>query len=175
MEISRLKAIVLYVLNTIPKKYAGKHELFKILYFASQKHLIQYGHAMISDFYAFQYGPVPSKLHNYLNSSNNLIISSLNIDEETGYILSPKEKPDMEELSKSDIQCLNDSINENSCLTFTELTDKSHDLAWSKAWGSFVGKRGGRIDIIDIASAAGADDKTIEYIKEELELENALK
>ena len=31
------------------------------------------------------------------------------------------------------------------------------------------------MDIIDIARAAGADDRTIEYIQEELELEAALR
>ena len=60
MEIERLKAIALYVLNAVPGKCIGKHELFKILYFASQKQLVRYGYPMISDFYAFKYGPVPS-------------------------------------------------------------------------------------------------------------------
>jgi len=175
MEISRLKAIVLYVLNTVPRKCIGKHELFKILYFASQKHLVKYGNALITDFYAFQYGPVPSELSNYLNENNNAIMSAIIADEEARYILSPIEMPDMEELSKADVECLNESIKENSGLEFFELTDKSHSLAWSNAWNNHTGKRGGRMNIIDIAAEAGADEKTIEYIQEELELEAALK
>jgi uncharacterized phage-associated protein len=175
MDIDRLKAIVLYVLNSVPEKCLGKHELFKILYFASQKHLIRYGNAMITDFYAFQYGPVPSKLHNYLNVKDNPITLSLNIDDETGYILSPKENPDMEELSISDVECLNESIKDNGGLGFYKLTEKSHDFAWEKAWNNPIGKRGGKMDIIDIAIAAEADERTIEYIREELELEAALR
>jgi len=172
MEINRLKAIVLYVLNEVPGNYLGKHELFKILYFASQKRLVRYGDAMITDFYAFKYGPVPSELYDLLNGRNNVIRLSVTIDDE---ILSPSEKPDMEELSKADVECLNESIIENSGLTFFILTNKSHDSAWRKAWNNPVGKRGGKMDIIDIAVAAGADEKTIEYIKEELELEAALR
>jgi len=175
MEIDRLKAIVLYVLNEVPGKLLGKHELFKILYFASQKRLVKYGYAMITDFYAFQYGAVPSELFNYLKGGNNAILSSISIDDEAKYIISPKEQPDMEELSKADIECLNESIRENYGLSFYELLNKSHDSAWHKAWHNQVGKRGAIMDIIDIARAAGADDRTIEYIQEELDLEAALR
>ena len=174
MKIERLKAIVLYVLHAAPGKCIGKHELFKILYFASQIRLIRYGDAMISDFYAFKYGPVPSALLNYLNGTNNPIVLSVNFDEESGYILSPRENPDMDELSRVDIECLNESINDNSGLTFQKLTQKSHDAAWEKAWDSRVGNRGGKMDIIDIARAACSDESTIDYIREELALEAVL-
>jgi uncharacterized phage-associated protein len=80
MEIDRLKAIVLYILHNVHGKCISKLELFNILYFASQKHLVKYGYAMITDFYAFQFGPVPFELYNYLKSANNDIVSSVNID-----------------------------------------------------------------------------------------------
>ena len=175
MEVERLKAMVLYVLNTVPGKFLGKYELFKILYFASQKRLVRYGYAMIADFYAFRFGPVPSELCDYLKNGNNAVMSSISVDEEAKYILSPIEEPDMEELSKADIECLKEAINENYGLSFYELSNKSHDLAWHKAWHNHTGKRGKIIDIIDIAKAAGADDKTIEYIREELDLQAALR
>jgi hypothetical protein len=60
-------------------------------------------------------------------------------------------------------------------MSFDDLSNKSHDAAWYKAWNNPKGKRGAKMDIIDIAKAANADDKTIEYIQEELELEAALK
>jgi len=175
MSVERLKAIVLFVLNEVPGKCLGKHELFKILYFASQKHLIRYGDVMIDDFFAFKYGPVPSALFNYLKNGKNAIVSSINIDEEARYILSPVEEPDLDELSLTEIKCLKESINENYGLTFFELSSKSHDIAWSKAWNNPIGKRGTKMNIIDIAKAAGSDEKTIEYIQEELELEAALR
>ena len=184
MTINRLKAIVLYVLNRVDDKCLGKHELFKILYFASQKHLVRYGDAMITDFYAMKYGPVPSALCNYLRRKNNDISLSVKTDKETKYlfcakstryVLIPLAEPDMDELSKVDVECLNEAIVENNGLSFTELTRKSHDSAWSKAWNNPVGRRGARMDIINIAKAAGADEQTIEYIQEELDLEAALR
>ena len=118
---------------------------------------------------------VPSELCDYLKSGNNAITLSIIADEEAKYILSPVEEPDMEELSKADVECLKEAVDENYGLSFYELSNKSHDRAWHKAWHKATGKRGGKMDIIDIAKAAGADDKTIEYIQEELELEEALK
>ena len=175
MSIERLKAIVLYVLNKVDDKCLGKHELFKILYFASQKHLVRYGDAIIDDFYAMEFGPVPSMLSNLLKSKANRCQLSVEADEETKYILRPLSEPDLDELSKLDIECLDDSIIENNGLSFKELTNKSHDYAWQKSWNSPIGKRGEKMDIIDIAKAAGADEQTLEYIREELELEAALR
>ena len=184
MSVERLKAIVLYVLNRVDDKCLGKHELFKILYFASQKHLVRYGDVMISDFYAMEYGPVPSTLCNYLRKTNNDIALSVKSDKETKYlycaqstryVLRPLAEPDMGELSKVDIECLDEAIVENNGLSFKELTRKSHDSAWNSAWNNPVGKRGARMDVIEIARAAGADEQTIEYIQEELDLEAALR
>jgi uncharacterized phage-associated protein len=172
MEADRLKAIVLYVLHSVPGKCIGMYELFKLLYFASQKKLVRYGSVMISDFFALKYGPVPSALYDYLKGSDNAIILSVNVEDN---IISPIENPDMEELSKADIICLDESIKENCRLTFHNLLTKSHDSAWKKAWSNPVGNRGDKIEIIDIARAAHADEDTLEYIKEELELEYALR
>ena len=165
----------MYILNKVDDKCLGKHELFKILYFASQKHLVRYGDAMITDFYAMEFGPVPSSLSNYLKGKDNDITQSVKADKETGYVLSPLIHPDMDELSKVDIECLNEAIFENNGLSFKELTRKSHDSAWHKAWNNPTGKRGAKIEIIDIAKAAGADEQTLRYIQEELELEAALR
>ena len=168
----KLRAIVLYVLHHVPGNCIGKHELFKILYFASQKKLKKYGYAMISDFYAFKYGPVPSELYDFLKGGNNAIFASVSIEDN---ILSPIENPDMGELSEADIVCINESISENCGLTFHALLNKSHDYAWEKAWKNRAGNRGGVIDVVDIAISADSDEKTIAFIQEQLELEAALK
>ena len=122
MSVERLKAIVLYVLNKVDDKCLGKHELFKILYFASQKHLVRYGDAMIADFYAMEYGPVPSSLCNSLKKKDNHIALSVQADQETKYVLRPLANPDMGELSKVDIECLDEAIIENNGLSFQELS-----------------------------------------------------
>ena len=171
MDINKLKSIVLYVLNKTPDKTLGKHELFKILYFASQKRLVRYGRAMITDFHALQYGPVPLELYNYLKHSDNSAKLSVIVGKNT---ITTVEKPDVDELSKVDIQCLDESFAENHGLSFNELVSKSHGFAWKKAKFKGFEKNDRNIDIIDIAIEAGAGEKTLEYIYEQIELEKAL-
>ena len=83
MEIERLKAIVLYVLNAVSGKCLGMHELFKILYFTSQKRLVKYGYALITVFPVKRYGTVTSELFDYLKGGSNAILSSINFGKES--------------------------------------------------------------------------------------------
>jgi uncharacterized phage-associated protein len=172
MSISKIKALILFVLNQIPEGI-GKHELFKILYFANQKHLVKWGDAFISDFVAMKYGPVPSSLCDLLNKRSE-VSDIIEFDEETNYILHAKCPPDMDELSQTEVDCLSESIKEYGGLPFGRLTSLSHDRAWEKAWNTSVGKRGAVMDIVEIAKAAGADENTIACIVNELELQEAL-
>jgi uncharacterized phage-associated protein len=172
MSEDKAKAIILFVLNQAPDGI-GKHELFKILYFANQKHLMKYGDAFINDFVAMRYGPVPSFLCHILNTEND-ITSVIEFDQETHYILRTSKSPDMGELSKTEAGCILESIAENKGLSFDDLTRKSHDAAWEKSWNARTGKRGEKIDIVEIAKAAGANEDMLEYISDELELDKIL-
>ena len=71
----------------------------------------------------------------------------------------------MDELSDSDVQCLDDSFEENRLVDTYDLSKKSHDYAWYKA------REGGysnnpSMNTLDIARAGGASDAMLEYIKE---------
>ncbi|MDR3180857.1 MAG: SocA family protein [Prevotellaceae bacterium] len=162
-------AAVLYIV----KKLGGKvdmYKLAKILYFADQKHLVTYGRTIVGDEYApMEFGPVPSTIYDAVKTINNpktkyrLFSEKLTLSSANGYrsILSTAE-PDMDELSQSDITCLDDSITENGRLDFKTLCKKSHKLAWTNA----AEKGLSRLQIEDIAKEAGASDDFIAYIKE---------
>ena len=77
------------------------------------------------------------------------------------YLLSAKELPDMDELSVSDIECLDKSIKENKNLDINTLSNKSHDEAWRE-----VRTAHGKMNNLSIAKAGGANDALLEYIKE---------
>lgn len=173
-ELLKLKAVVLYIVNKC--EAIDYFHLFKILYFADKAHYAKYGRRIIHDTYcAFKNGPVPSKLYDALkivthratgcnNSSLKIIIDALyQADSDYDYVISAKEKPDMDELSRTDVECLNKSINENRSLSFPELSNKSHDEAWQKAWNK---RQNSPLDEITIAKAGGADSSMLEYIKE---------
>ncbi len=61
------------------------------------------------------------------------------------------------------MRCIDESIEENYHLRFSDLTAKSHDTAWQKAVSN------GEIDLLDVAKCGGAGNDMIEYIKESSE------
>jgi uncharacterized phage-associated protein len=162
-------AAVLYVV----KQLGGKvdiYKLAKILYFADQKHLVTYGRTIVGDEYApMEFGPVPSVIYDAVKTINNpktkykLFAQKLILSSVDGYrSISSIVEPDMDELSQSDITCLDGSITENGKLNFKELCKKSHKLAWTNA----AEKGLSRLQIEDIAKEAGASDDFIAYIKD---------
>ena len=73
---------------------------------------------------------------------------------------------DTEELAQSHIECLESSIEENKDLNFSELSQKSHKIAWDNA-------RDDEMNVIDIALEGGANEEMIKYINLNLENQTA--
>lgn len=179
-EQKSLLEAVLYILKRTGG--IGYYQVFKILYFAEKNHLAKWGSSMIPDrFCALENGPVPTFLYDALRGHGrrecpelqNLLKEGVqNGSDDAAYILTARRDPDMNYLSKSEIEELDRSIAENSSLSFAELKDKSHDSAWNKAYYS---KHSGRkyMDPVLMAKAADADKSTIAYLKDSLELQSA--
>jgi uncharacterized phage-associated protein len=154
----------LFVLNKVPS--CDFHKLFKILYFAESKHLAAYGRPITGDQYiAMANGPVPSSIYDILKIARGNHTFSIDRDVAesfeiiNGFYVSAKRQANLDFLSKTDVNYLMASINENALLTFPQLTEKSHDNAWSKANGN------SEINIIDIAATAGANSEMLKYIQ----------
>lgn len=175
-DILKLKAVVLYVIN----KFNGVDilRLFKIIYFANKEHLAKYGRSIVNDdFRALELGPVPSAIYDAIKVSrgskkaeNYKLFSPVYTSIETGdddlsYVISPKENPDMDELSLSDRECLDKSFQENKDKSFFELSLKSHDSAWHAAREN-NNSNNPSMDLIEMAIAGGANEAMVEYIKE---------
>jgi uncharacterized phage-associated protein len=166
--------VIVHTLLYILKNVGGScdfHKIFKILYFADQKHLAKYGSSISQDRYiAMTNGPVPSEAYDIFKALNG-----------EGFLVNMKKSftpyfelldshivrgivdPDLELLSDSEVDMLNESIKENGRLSFNKLTEKSHDSAWHKA------NRDSIIEIQNIAKAGGASRDTIRYINDFLE------
>lgn len=178
-EILKLKAVTLFILNEC--RGLDPLHLFKILYFADTAHLAKYGRRIINDtFCALPNGPVPTNLYDALKAVKGnrnsykkidlqIIVNALSIDSDTllNYVIYSTEMTDMDELSNSDIECIANSIKENLPLSFNELSNKSHNLAWTTANNS---KPNSPINVLLMAKEAGATDDMMEYIKEDLQL-----
>ena len=178
-EQKKLVQIVLYILNKTDG--IDYYHLFKILYFAELKHLSKWGCRMTSDnFCALKYGPVPSELYDAVkgNKTENVTFSDVLSEaiafagDDAPNVLLPKSVANMNFISKSEKEALDSSIEENAQLTFGQLKSKSHDDAWYEAFHYQNGTN--IISPISMAKVMGADEATIEYINEQLELETAL-
>ena len=172
-----LLEVMLYILNAT--KGTDIYHVLKILYFAEQKHLVKWGSRITADeFRAYEYGPVADQLYHAIKNSHLLDQELPEMFQEVAHfagddapnVLLAKREADLDYLSQSEIECLNESIKENIGLTFDQLKQKSHDAAWQE---SYQGK-GDLMSTLSIARAAGASESMLEYIKENLEIDKAL-
>lgn len=153
----------------------GFHKIFKIFYFADMKHIARYGRPIVGDHYvAMKNGPVPSHLYDILKAAKGQEECGPTAEYQQyfkvcGYHVSPATEPEMDELSASEVECLDESIRENMHKSFEQLTDESHDKAYDAA------DLNNRMSFRDIAKVAGASSAMIAYMAEIAENEGILK
>lgn len=167
---------LLYSLSKLGGK-TDMHKLCKILYFADQKHLSEYGRSITGDTYiAMQYGPVPSCVDDILKAlrgdgffSDNEEIENLrkSLHFENRFMIASTAKPDLEELSVSDIECLDYAIELCRNKSFQELTNFSHGLAWGNTM------RDREISVKDILREAGDEEAYVEYISDYINIQSS--
>ena len=186
-NISKIKATLLYILNKIPSG-ADYIKIFKILYFAQQSHLVTYGRVIVDDsFRALKRGPVPSFLYKALKSRENdsyetddfkFCVNEIVVtDNGTIKLFLATALPDMDELSKSDIKCLDKAIDDYKDIDSNVLSEMSHeDRAWIVANERFNNDPGfrGIMTPIEIAESGGAKKGVVEFIRENQLIDNAL-
>lgn len=168
-EQQKMIEVVLYILN----KTGGidYYHLFKILYFANQRSLVEWGQLMAADkFCALPHGPVPTILYNTIKGEKS-ILSDMNdnmlvID----YYLLPKRESNKDYLSQYDMEVLDECISKYGKMKFTDLERTSHTSCWEKARaqkGSHVINPG------DIARDGGASEELIKYINDSIAFNEA--
>lgn len=176
----KLTELVLYILGKIGG--VDFYHTFKILYFAEMKHLAKWGSGIVPDkFCALKYGPVPSRLYDAvkeLNQPRTILAECLAevvqfAGEDAPNVLLPLREANLKYLSKSEIEALEQSIEENKSLTFGQLMRKSHDDAWDEANRRADGTN--VISPISMAKILHADDTMLEYIEEQMQIESVLK
>ena len=181
-EILKMRAAVLYVLQSF-KEGVDYIKLFKILYFAQKEHLVTYGRGVIDDtFHALKYGPVPSFIYKSFQSLEGRVEKEADLEDfcqgiqviDKSLIVSSA-CPDMDELSISDVKCLDKSIRKYKDMNSYHLSGRSHDAAWKEAFSRAQDDpEKDRMTLIDIAKAGHAKPGIIEYIKENIQLDKYL-
>lgn len=173
---NKKKAInaILFIASHLTRK--DFHKIFKILYFAEMDHLSKYGRMITGDsFYALQDGPVPSSIYNIFKSvrgDEEIIL----VDEDfskyftvsADKFINPISDYNLKCLSKSDLNCIVDSINKYGKMSFSELRRLSHGHAYTQTPAK------GHITIESILEETGADQEYIQYVTENHIFVNAL-
>ena len=162
---------VLYVAGKLKRK--DFHKIFKILYFADREHLNKYGRTITGDRYiAMSDGPVPSNLYDIFKSVRgdgfykddgtfSQYFSVVDWD-----LIKPIQLPDLSELSKTDVETIDNTLSLYGDLSWDEVKKKSHDYAWKAT------SLNREIDFANMIREAGGDDDYIEYIREQAMLAN---
>jgi hypothetical protein len=162
-------AAILYIVERLNNK--DMHAVFKTMYIADKTHLARYGRPIIGDQYiAMENGPVPSNIYDWCKDSrkNDQPFKGFFHLKGKSYFIDILKKPDLDEFSPSDLECLNEAIEIIKPLNYNQRKKISHDDAYNK---SIIN---GEINVIKIASAGGADEEMLNYIKEKLDFINIL-
>jgi uncharacterized phage-associated protein len=165
-------ASIVYIADRLDRK--DFHRIFKILYLAEKDHLERYGRTVVGDqFNAMTYGPVPFTVYNSLCAirgddkypvMDEELHSELSrsVDVRWNRYIHPKVKPDLDSLSKSDIECLDRAIEQLSSKSFSHNTDISHDEAYERARKRM---KNGPIHLDDILESLENGDLLREHLR----------
>jgi len=157
---------VLYIVTKLKRK--DLHKIFKILYFSDREHLSEYGRTITGDRYiAMNDGPVPSNLYDIFKSVRGdgyfkddgkfgAYFSVIGND-----LIKANKEPELKMLSKTDIACINHSLQLYGEMSWDEIREKSHDYAWRNTTINHP------IQFEDIIRETGGDDEYVNYIREQ--------
>jgi hypothetical protein len=158
-------ASLLHILKTLNRS-SNKQELFNILYLSDKLHLNKFGRPVVGDTYMeTENSPVPSLLCDLIKREAPIILDNLSVNSET---IDALNEPDYNELSESELECLNQVIFDNNNLNFEELTKKSHDNTYMNRYvdGKLI-----KMSYIDILTYnENLEDIFLEYVRRSIEL-----
>lgn len=128
----------------IEKTDASMYPVLKMMYLADKMHLDRYGRFIAGDSYAaMKQGPVPSRTYNMIkhvrgerspHEEDELAVSyfGYGADHKIWLLKTPK----YDELSGSDVECLEEIVTVYKRIGPWAVRNLSHDEAWEAAWKS---------------------------------------
>ncbi|MDY3835650.1 MAG: Panacea domain-containing protein [Candidatus Cryptobacteroides sp.] len=178
-DILVIKAVLLYILTHSNDGQRDIYSLVKTAYYAQQNHLAQYGTPLFKDcICALPFGPVPSNIYNVLkmasgdsnelnyHRSDDMHLASDAINFKSGRY-SAKEDPNMDFLSKSDIESLNYGIEKVAKMSFNQIKEDTHGMEWNRAFNSKSSLK--EMNLLNIAKEGDASSDALRYLEDFLE------
>lgn len=116
--------------------------------------------------------PVPTRIYDALKAveegNEGFLADVLTVEKDMPNV-TPLRTPNMEYLSKSEVEALDNAIAKNIVKSFAELEQMTHDEYYHKALAN-----GRKMSIEDIARSGGASEEMIQFIREEMAFDKAL-
>ena len=157
-QFDRIKAIeaILYLANKLENP--GRYVICKLLYLADKCSLEKYGRFIFGDsYFAMKAGATPSNAYDLLKEATQLPVNGIKV---RGNRVIPLRKPDLDYLSKSDIECLDKIIN----TPHERMIRDTHDDAWQKSWDNRGSKKSAKIPVENIVKLLANPNDLIDYL-----------
>lgn len=184
-DILILKANLLYIIKKSEANRRDVYGIVKTAFYAQQIHMANTGSPLFYDeICALPFGPVPSSMYDILKMARgderemdfHVNDGLLEVSDSIGWKderYFAKEDPDLDFLSESDIQSLDEAIARVSKMSFDDIYSDTHGKEWERAF--YSNKKGKKVmDLVKIAEEGGADESTLAYLKDYIELDKAL-
>ena len=167
----KIKEVILYILDKTGD--ISYFQLMKVMFCAERNNLMAWGEPLTSlDYYAKKHGPVPEKAYRSITAVRDGrpsiyedIISFVN-----KYEIRATRRPDMNYLSKSDVDSIDKAITELSGMEHNDIENYLNDDVYNRVFASK--KR--LYNMAGIAESAGADCNIIARINENQNIQKAL-
>jgi uncharacterized phage-associated protein len=161
------------LLYVVQKTHSDLYGSLKLLYVADKLHLERYGSLMFGeDYAAMEWGPVPSNIYDIVKFVRGDRPRSLSETAKNAFRMEGKinfvllRKPDLEELSASNIECLDEAIKQHGLNDFDGFKRLTHDRAWQAAWRSAGQRRSNPIPLVSVASLLPNAQELIQHLSD---------
>jgi len=161
-QFNRTKAIeaILYLAKKVSD--SDIYGICKLLYLVDKTSLEKYGRFIFGEsYYAMKEGPTPSNAYDLLKEVAKTPIDELSVD---GNQVIALRNPDLDCLSDSDIECLDQIITMYGNTPNWVRAKDAHDNAWKKAWNKRRSSQSVRMTIESIAELLADSDDLISYL-----------
>jgi len=158
----RAKAIesILYLVQKVSD--ADRYGICKLLYLVDKTSLEKYGRFVFGDsYFAMKEGPVPSNAYNLLKEAAKEPVDGLKVE---GNQVIAERGPDLDRLSESDIECLDQIIEIYGRVPNWVRRREVHDQAWRQTWKKRRSKKSVEIPIKSIAQMLSDSDELLDYL-----------
>ena len=157
-EFDRTKAIEAILFLASRLSNPGKYIICKRLYLADKCSLEKYGRFIFGETYcAMERGATPSNAYDLLKDAAESDIDGIKVQ---GNRVIPSRKPNLDYLSESDIECLEEAIKTPGW----RIKQDTHDAAYQKSWNNRGDKGSAPIPVENIAKLFADSDDLIDYL-----------